>query len=109
MAREHILSDVTFFVGPSDSLMASYRWHQGEVRIVCSHALQFVHERGIVGFAVGIKQMQFVWQTFLRGRLKDAVDWGNSDPPGEKHRRPGDVPMQGEGTSRTADGELRPE
>src|SRR6266481_6416880 len=86
--------------------MPSDRRNEREIRVLHGHAFKFFNERGIVRFPVRIKQIQFVWQTFLGGTLKDAANRRNPDATRDKHRRFGDIPMEGERSPGAAHGEL---
>src|SRR5580700_1017475 len=87
--------------------MSSDRWNEGKIWILRGQTFKFFDECCVVRLPVRIEQIQFVWQTFLGGLLKDAANGRNSDTTRQKHRRPGDVSMQREGSPGTAHDELR--
>src|SRR5258708_33332847 len=49
---EHLAIDVPFFVGLGQRFMASDRWHEGEIKILRSHALKLFDESGFVRLPV---------------------------------------------------------
>src|SRR5580692_9562377 len=87
--------------------MSSDRWNEGKIWILRGQTFKFFDECCVVRLPVRIEQIQFVWQTFLGGLLKDAANGRNPDATREKHRRPGDISMQREGSPGTAHDELR--
>ena len=76
---EHLAIDVTFFIGPGNGSMSSDRRNEGEIWILRGQTFKFFDERRVVRFPVRIEQIQFVWQAFLGGLLKDAANGRNPD------------------------------
>src|SRR6202795_2855772 len=99
--------DVAFLIRPGHSSVSSNCWNEDEIVILTAQTFQLFHESRVIGVPIGVKQIQFVFQTFLSGMLKNASNRCNSDAASQKYRWPGRVFVQRERSPGTADHELR--
>src|SRR6202051_1065194 len=101
--------DVAFLIRPGHSSVSSNCWNEDKIVILTAQTFQLFHESRVIGVPIGVKQIQFVFQTFLSGMLQDASNRSNSNAASQKYRRPGRVFVQRERSPVSAAHKLRPQ